>query len=591
MLFPRRKLSFYALLLGLLLMLSYLFSQWPSYISGSAPKMAIPGNLGPAEEAPSPQPKASTTYHDDGNDDGIMTASYVPGPNSNHQQFLKSLFELFYVNRPNLPKVLDNYPNGKCPTDGGMNKNPFDIEQLSKYLQVDEADLAQLRKTHKGVVDNLPLEYPEKFYKGTGVVIVGGGGFMPIAVACIRMLRRLNQDIPVELFYAGEKEYEPKLCNEVFPSLNAKCVSLHESLGKDVMDNFEIKGYQYKGLALLASSFEKTLLLDADNLPIRDPEELFMSDPFKTTGYILWPDYWRRTTSPAFYNITNVQLGERVRGDLTSTSRVPLHHLEGAMPDMSTESGQIAIDKRRHFRSLMLSTYYNLYGYSTYYPLLSQGAMGEGDKETFSAAATVLDEPVYYIQSLVRPGGWHGPDDYHGVAMLQMHPQMDYEQFVAKNTNKRAMPMFVHNHMNKMNPMNIILSSPLRYPRRNETQKYRNRFYGKLSDCANDFGTRPSASSHKPEVLDLELQVWEEGRWMVCDMALKQNVSFVTWEASYTHEQKVDVCERIISHIAWLKETPNKGGILLPDDQKAWEKKKQEESEAAAEKKAGKKQT
>lgn len=585
------------MILAFLLMFSYMLTPWRSY---TEPKtVVVIDDLETATPVPKPVhpaavPSTATApnvYHDDGNDDGIMSSQYIPGPHSTPKKFFKSLFELYYTYRPNLGKKLDNYPNGKAPTDGGMEKHPFDLKELSGYLKINETDLEQLRKTHQALVDNLPLTYPEKFYKGTGIVIVGGGGFMPVAVSCIRMLRRLNQDIPVELFYEGEKEYEPKLCDEVLPSLNAKCVSLHDSFGKEVMKNFAIKGYQYKGLALLASSFEKTLLLDADNLPIRDPSELFMSDPFKETGYILWPDYWRRTTSPDFYNITGVQLGERIRGDLTSNTRVPLHHLEGSMPDMATESGQIAIDKRRHFRSLLLSTYYNIYGYSTYYPLLSQGAMGEGDKETFAAAATVLDEPVYYINSMVGPSGWHGPDNYHGVAMQQMHPQMDYELHVLKNTNKPAMPMFVHNHMNKMNPMRIVLGSPLRYPSKGEVQNFRNRFYGKLTDCEREFGTRPSPITLKPEPLDLEVQIWEEGQWMVCDMALKQNVSFLHWEESYTREEMVDVCDRIHDHIEWLRVNPNNPGVLLPEEQKEWEDsqkaQKQEKLEKSKKKETG----
>ena len=483
-----------------------------------------------------------------------------------HQKYFKNLFEMFHTYRPNIAKPLNDYPNGTCPTDSSIRKHPFDREELSSYLQVSQENLDILKKTHRSVVDHLPSTYPEMLYNGTGVVIVGGGRFMPIAVSCIRMLRRTNTDIPIEVFIENSKEYEVDLCDGVLPSLNAKCVSLEERLGKDVMEGFAIKGFQFKGLSLLTSSFENVLLLDADNFPIHDPMTVFQSDPFKSTGYILWPDYWRRTTSPDFYDIANVKLGERVRGDLTSTEHVPLHHLENSMPDMSTESGQLVISKRRHFQSLILSTYYNLYGYSTYYPLLSQGAMGQGDKETFSAAATVLNESVYYIQSGVRAGGYHAVDGFHGVSMYQTDPQEDFNMFVAKSTKKVPKPIFLHNHMTKMDPMSVVLTYPKRYPRKGDSQAYRIRFFGKLKD-------------NTAAPIDLELAMWEESQWMVCEMALKNKMPLRQWAREFDDKTTEDVCQRIIDHIHWLKENPNPDAMLLPYDQKVFDEKKKKEKQ------------
>ena len=84
---------------------------------------------------------------------------------------------------------------------------------------------------------------------------------------------------------------------------------------KDNLDSFankfEFKGYQYKALAILLSSFENVLLLDSDNIPAHSPEELFENDPFKSYGLVVWPDYWKRATSP-YYNIADIDVSENI---------------------------------------------------------------------------------------------------------------------------------------------------------------------------------------------------------------------------------------------------------------------------------------
>lgn len=43
--------------------------------------------------------------------------------------------------------------------------------------------------------------------------------------------------------------------------------------------------------------------------------------------------------------------------------------------------------------------YYQLYGPSIYYPLLSQGTLGQGEKETYVAAAMALNMSFYQIHT------------------------------------------------------------------------------------------------------------------------------------------------------------------------------------------------
>lgn len=107
------------------------------------------------------------------------------------------------------------------------------------------------------------------------------------------------------------------------------------------------------------------------------------------------------------------------------------------------ETGQILVSKRQRSTALLLATMYNVFGPHYYYSLLSQGSPGEGDKETFQAAATYLDEPFYRVERRVEPLGYfdkEGNHDFHGQAMLQFSPLDDY----AKVSERAIRPAFIH---------------------------------------------------------------------------------------------------------------------------------------------------
>ena len=90
----------------------------------------------------------------------------------------------------------------------------------------------------------------------------------------------------------SKKQYEKELCEDVLPPMNATCRILSEVMDA-VPERLEMSKYQLKALALAFSSFEDVLLLDADNIPLEQPEHLLNSEPFCSTGFVSWPDYVR----------------------------------------------------------------------------------------------------------------------------------------------------------------------------------------------------------------------------------------------------------------------------------------------------------
>jgi alpha 1,2-mannosyltransferase len=398
-----------------------------------------------------------------------------------------------------------------------------------------------LQKAHAHVVKELPGKFPRGLFSGTGIATVAGKRYMPVAVTTIRMLRKVSPHIPVEVFVMNQDEYEPHICEEVLPQLNAKCIILEDLYSTEMFSAFDIHGYSLKVLAIITSSFENVLFLDADSIPVNDVEDLFLKEPYTSTGYIVWPDYWQRSAAPNFYDIANIPLQgqDNNKNNNNNISNVIQAHLENSMPYMSSESGQIVVDKSRHYKSLLLAGYYNVFGYNYYYPLLSQGACGEGDKETFLSAAYALNEPVYQVDTGCRTAGWFNEQgQFTGVGILQSNPYDDYLRLADEKLTPRI--MFMHMNLPKMNPRELFENAE--HSERLLNDDKRVRYYGSPLEQMNTYSGK-----------DVELEIWLECQWEVCEMALNQGLVFKDWNGV----DLTQLCTNVSRHVEWLKKTHN----------------------------------
>ncbi|KAH8083407.1 mannosyltransferase [Aureococcus anophagefferens] len=121
------------------------------------------------------------------------------------------------------------------------------------------------------------------------------------------------------------------------------------------------KRYALKAIALVFCSFEQVLVLDADELAVRDPTFLL-----QIPGSVTWPDFWASSHSPAF--------AAAAFGDAATKLFEGTH-----------ESGQTVLDKRDAWRALLPYLFMNLQS-TLYYYLTTSGSYGEGDKETLPLA-------------------------------------------------------------------------------------------------------------------------------------------------------------------------------------------------------------
>ncbi|KAL3425076.1 Alpha-1,2-mannosyltransferase MNN23 [Phlyctema vagabunda] len=359
-----------------------------------------------------------------------------------------------------------------------------DIVDVGNYVEMEKADVELMRKLHAWVIDqiqhrDLALPYKESTH---GIVTSAGASYFPPLIVSLRFLRRTGSEIPVEVFLATPDEFERLICNVILPSLNAKCIIL-----SDIIDEFDLpfsfSKYQLKVFAILFSSFESVLFLDADNFPVESPDSLFVEEPFLSHHMVLWPDYWAPTVSPLYSTISGLE--ETLLAGRTTV-----------------EAGQILISKKYHTTTLLLAAYYNCYG-TYFYHLMSQGGPGEGDKETFADAALVLGAPFYDVKQRPRPLGISGD----GAAVLQAHPTDDWNR---TRDHSIARPLFIH------------ASWP---PKLNALHNFQTR---------RQWGT--AANSKRLFGVDIEPIAWG----FMIEMACDQKIQFREWGNKSEH----GICER-----------------------------------------------
>lgn len=195
--------------------------------------------------------------------------------------------------------------------------------------------------------------YPSERFSGRGIVVCAGGSrVFTNAYVLIYVLRRtLGCTLPIEVWHFGTPEMSPSMAG-LLAEFDVEVVDAPPRIaaaGASVLD-----GWQLKPFALQQSRFAEVLLLDADQVPVRDPAEVFDWPEYRDAGAVFWPDVVElRETNPVW-----AALGLEPRRTI------------------SFESGQVLVDKRRHWRALSVVGALNAEADRLY-------RMIYGDKDTF----------------------------------------------------------------------------------------------------------------------------------------------------------------------------------------------------------------
>ncbi|GAB1197176.1 hypothetical protein APSETT444_006467 [Aspergillus pseudonomiae] len=173
-----------------------------------------------------------------------------------------------------------------------------------------------------------------------------------------------------------------------------------------------------------------------------------------------------------------------------------------------------------------------------YEPMISQGAPGEGDKDTFILAASALGENFYTVSEKVVDLGHPAPDGgVLGAAMLHADPIEDYEltrqgrwRVRDESVAKAPRGYWVHAHSPKFNAGEDLFSRKTR-----DEDGQPGRAYTSKEDTLKRLG------------FDAERAIWEETKTVTCTL----EHAFESWKT------KVGLCESVTKHWDAVFESPS----------------------------------
>ena len=255
--------------------------------------------------------------------------------------------------------------------------------------------------------------------KGRGVIICGGDIHYISGSIIVNLLQKYNKDINIEWYYVGDE-----LNNKYIELLKEKnvdvinCLNVLPNWWYDTITETDIKGFMIKPFALMQSKFEDILLLDSDNIPIKDINFLFEYSDYIEYGNLFWSDYNYKENIKMYDSMLpcGVNIFSKLKIKSPFENNINL-----------TESGQILINKKKMWKGICLSYYLN-YNKDIYYKMVY------GDKDLYYIAFQLLNIP--YKQCIYYPDAIGNNNKV--TTMINKNP--------INNT-----PLFVHFTMNKIN--------------------------------------------------------------------------------------------------------------------------------------------
>ncbi|QLQ81762.1 hypothetical protein HG537_0G00150 [Torulaspora globosa] len=247
-----------------------------------------------------------------------------------------------------------------------------------------------------------------------GIVISAGTRQLEDCARLVKVLRHLGNKLPIEIVHRGDLSLEEQRrifqisteeASSDFPAQDLWFLDVSSMLNPVYADSF--KSFSNKWLAVVFSTFQNPILLDADTIPFTSLDIYYKSHQFQTTGAVFFKD--RRVNSDIldndqlstlkriFFNLTGITLvenesNESVRDKLKASFKDDIaveivynmivkgekHHME---------SGLVLIDKRQHLVNILASIALQFSSISDYF---------HGDKEWFWIAQALQGQPFTF---------------------------------------------------------------------------------------------------------------------------------------------------------------------------------------------------
>lgn len=492
-----------------------------------------------------PKPAGESQQQQDSKSEQEKLQKSKPMPaQSSKYGIYSSLFEVLAQSKPKCGKLTNFMADNEDIQKFNSDKTSFTKKLLEDLLPLTAEEKSQMKGSFQKVLNGFKALNMDVFGRndktptsGKGIVMVGGHKFSWLSLLNIHQLRRRGSTLPVEVYIPTAKEYDDHFCMSVLPELDARCVLGYEELPFAQYEKFfNLQRYEYKIMAILTSNFEDVLLLDSDNVVLENPDGLFSWDVYKEYQLVLWPDCWQRTTNPFLFDMLNVTIDY---SSVEDYSMYNLHNLPGAIPNPSTESGMMLVNKRSQVDTLLIALYFNIFGFDYYYPLITQGSAGQGDKDTYILAAYGAKNPVYQVkQGVTFIGRFEKDGGFTSGALGQCDPTTQDEKKAKIGSSGCSTYMFLH------------LSFPKFYP-----EEIADKLKGPDGHIVEFDGVDWG--------YDLELQIWEMMCQLLCSN-YKKNVIQPENEASKLLAPKFRKTGQKLSYIKKLNINEECDTKLLP---------------------------
>jgi hypothetical protein len=128
----------------------------------------------------------------------------------------------------------------------------------------------------------------------------------------------LVQHCPFEVFLANIEEYETHICNVVLPLSERQVCRAVPNIGCCPCNPSKSAATSIRFSRYSSRPSKKSCSSDSDAFPVHDPDILFDSEPFNSTGLVLWPDFWYASESPAYFAISSQK---------AVSERAPMHRV------------------------------------------------------------------------------------------------------------------------------------------------------------------------------------------------------------------------------------------------------------------------
>lgn len=259
-----------------------------------------------------------------------------------------------------------------------------------------------------------------------GIVMCVGQRDVVLAMQNIRTLRNvLGSALPIEVFYAGEHDFpsdQRKHLEDLEPNIQIlNILDFYDDTVAGIDESLAENGWVMKPFAMLASRFQKSILVDADTVFLKRPDAYFDDDTsLKKTGTLFYHD--RAVKGDYTGWIDTLKWIKKVLNGRKPSAVLKQSIFWTAKLEHQQESGLVFLDKGIPgvFTSLMFATWMNTKAVRGY---VNKHVFG--DKETFWLACELTSTPYHFNPFYTGMIGHHeaGAKEMCSVQLLHLDSQ------------------------------------------------------------------------------------------------------------------------------------------------------------------------